>query len=434
MKGKLLSSRFLYVTTWKIWEVEALKVRDAIAIAAWEEIFGTPDACARMAIEARISERMSNVAREQAKVWAKAHPDEISAAELALSTEFQEQYGETIEDTAREAMAVMEDDSGTIPPSTKAACASWIRLHPEEMNAARDERNIYNAEQFEEQFPEGTAEVCFKILNGWGNSEEMQWVEVADHWKSFNMEKYDLASDVLLKEMSADFEEKYPTNTYMEAARILEHEAVFHYILDPEVKAEYEVPQKELLNANAWNTLHQGLVRTGRTQLAAESAVALSKQWTELIQLTDNFQKGSVLFSSMQPVVLDEQGQPIDRFQGFRNRLANKFAWAHGYMCLQQNNLLKEITDLAMVDPIEKVLHRVRPSQLEMVRRSREDTFQAERRVIEGKLDALIARIAAWNTYFGWAGEDSAQQLAYEHEYAAEGALPAIEEGSPTLV
>jgi len=436
MKGKVLTSRFLYITTWKVWETEAVKVRDAIAVRAWEDIFGTPDACARMAIEARISVRMSSVAREQAKVWAKNHAEDIRAAEQALSDEFQEQFGETIEDTAREAMAVMEDDGGTIPPSTKAACASWIRLHPEEMNAARDERNVYNAQQFEEQFPEATAEVCFKVLNGWGNSEEMLWVEVADHWKSYNMEKYEAASAVLLKEMAADFEDKYPTNTFLEAARVLDHDAVYHFIVDAEVKAEFEIAPKELLNANAWNTLNQGLVRKGRAQLATQNAVTVSKQWTELQLLTDNFQKGSVLFSSMQPVVLDEQGQPIDRFLGFRNRLSNKFAWLHGYMCVQQSDLLKEITDLAMLDPIEKVLHRVRPSQLEMVRRAREDQFQHQRRALEEKLDVLIARIAAWNTYFGWTdGEEAAQgqqllQLSFENgEGEGEGGeLPTIEE------
>ncbi len=437
MKGKILTCRFLYITTWKMWETEAIKFRDAQAIAAWEDIFGTPDACARMAIEARISVRMSNVAREQAKVWAKHHPDEIQVAEQALSNEFQEQYGETIEDTAREAMAVMEDESGTIPPSTKAACASWIRLHPEEMNAARDERNVYNAQQFEEQFPEATAEVCFKVLNGWGNSEEMQWVELADHWKAFNMEKYEAASISLLREMSGDFEEQYPTNTYLEAARVLDNEAVYHFIQDAEAKAEYEIPSKELLNANAWNTLHQGLVRKGRTQLAAQNAVNVSKQWAELVAQTDNFQKGSVLFSSMQPVVLDEHGQQVDRFLGFRNRIANKFAWLHGYMCLQQNELLKEITDLAMVDPIEKVLHRVRPSRLELVRRAREDEFQAQRRALEDKLDALIARIGTWNTYFGWNAEGEEQQQQVEYAGYAEGysgeesALPAIEEETP---
>jgi DNA-directed RNA polymerase subunit RPC12/RpoP len=190
MKGKTISSRFLYVLAWKVWQEQAVLLRDAHAVQAWESIFGTAVACARMAVEARISVRMSAVAREQAKVWAKCHPQEMRQAEEALSWEFEQEYGgatedgspasaEAIREVARQALAVISDESGTVPPSTKAACASWIRLHPEEMNVARDEQNSYTASLFEEQFPTGTAEVCFKVLNGWGNSEEMQWVEYA---------------------------------------------------------------------------------------------------------------------------------------------------------------------------------------------------------------------------------------------------------------
>lgn len=407
MKGKTITSRFLYILTWRTWEQEAVKLRDANAIAAWEQIFGSPEACARMAIEARISVRMSAVAREQAKVWAKSHPDEIQAAELAMSSEFEQQYGEDPAEVAREALAIMEDDSGTIPPSTKATCASWARLHPEEMNVARDEQNAYLAQLFEEQFPEAPAEVCFKVLNGWGNSEEMQWVEYADHWKAFNMEKYDAAADSLLKEMAADFQEKYPLNTFLEAARVLESAAVHHFIQDPDVRAEYEIPPKELLNANCWATIHQGLVRKGRTQLSTENAVTLSKQWAELLLQTENLQKGSVLLSANLPVTYDEQGNAIDRFTGYRNRLANKFAWAYGYMCLQQTVLAKEIADLELEDPIEKVLHRERPSQLQQVQRAREDEFQAQRRALQARLAGLVEKVAAWNTYFGWVDRDA---------------------------
>ena len=51
----------------------------------------------------------------------------------------------------------------------------------------------------------------------------------------------------------------------------------------------------------------------------------VSKQWAECLQ------KGSVLLSYSQPPANDEQGQLIDRIAGFRNRLANKFAWMYGY-------------------------------------------------------------------------------------------------------
>jgi hypothetical protein len=137
-------------------------------------------------------------------VWAKAHPEDLAAAEEALAVEFESQY-ESVEMTAREAEGVLADETGGVSPTakviilymcicvlcyyyvfimyyyliitvllpyfypiiyhtiTKAACASWMRLHPSEMNAARDEQNQYNATLFEGQFAEGTAEVCYAL-------------------------------------------------------------------------------------------------------------------------------------------------------------------------------------------------------------------------------------------------------------------------------
>jgi hypothetical protein len=262
----------------------------------------------------------------------------------------------------------------------------------------------------------------------------------ADHWRAFNTEKYDLAADALLKEMSGDFADKYPTSTFMEAARVLDSDAVRLYILDPEVSAEYEVAPKDLLNAQAWTTLHQGMVRKARQTLTAQYQSNSNKQWAELLVLTENFQKGSFLLSRSQPQTFDEAGEPVDRFLGFRNRLANKFAWMYGYLCLRQVTLTQEIADLALVDPFEKVLHRVRPSQLEQVKRAREDEYQAQRRQLDAQLETVVSRIAAWNTYFGLVqdygavGEEYYEQplqATEEQEPAGDGALVAQAPASP---
>jgi hypothetical protein len=209
--------------------------------------------------------------------------------------------------------------------------------------------------------------------------------------------------------MSGDFEDKYPAATYLEAARVLDSDAVRPYILDPEVSAEYEVAPKELLNAQAWTTLHQGMVRKARQTLTAQYQANITKQWAELLVLTENFQKGSFLLSRSQPQTFDEAGEPVDRFLGFRNRLGNKFAWMYGYLCLKQVTLSQEIADLALVDPFEKVLHRVRPSQLDQVKRAREDDYQAQRRQLDAQLETVVSRIAAWNTYFGLVQDYSAE-------------------------
>ena len=56
LKGRVFTSRFLYVLTWQQWQRAAVKIRDDEAERAWEQIFGADDPihCARMAVEARI--------------------------------------------------------------------------------------------------------------------------------------------------------------------------------------------------------------------------------------------------------------------------------------------------------------------------------------------------------------------------------------------
>lgn len=418
MKGRRFGMRFLYILTWRCWEQEALALRDAQAVQQWGEIFGDSMSCARMAIEARISTRMSKVAREQAKVWARCHPQEMEAAERALAAEFEAEY-ESPEEAARHALGTSQDDSGTTPPSWQAACVSWMRLHPEEVNAARDEQNAYLASLFEENFPKNTGEVCFKVLNGWGNAEEMDWVEYADHWRSFNMELYDEAGEALVLEMGADFVEKYPTNTYQDAARIIMNNDISYYILDADVQKEYVAETKDLLNANCWSVKNQGMLRKGKEQLTAEYKKNLTRQWSDLLLQTDKFQKGSILLSTTPSGASSgsshDEGasggaHATDRFAGFRNRLANKFAWMHGYLCYRQACVVKEMEKLEMDDPLNKVHHRVRPSEFDKVDREREEGFLKKRAAMEAEYQELVERITAWNTYFGISHDQ--QQLA----------------------
>ncbi|KAJ1431218.1 hypothetical protein B484DRAFT_44478 [Ochromonadaceae sp. CCMP2298] len=261
----------------------------------------------------------------------------------------------------------------------------------------------------------------------------MEWVELADHWKSFNMEIYDAAAGrrmrhwrtkivyitpsfytemcieppligPLLKEMAGDFEEAFPVSTFLEVARVLEQSAVHDWIEDAEVALEYAVPPRDLLNANCWAVLNQGMVRKGREKMQAESEVSLSKQWAELLAVSDQFRKGSALLSG---------GDEVDRFVGFRSRLANKHAWLLGYIGLQQSVVTQQLVDLTNVDPLDKVLHRVRPSQLEQVRRQKEDEFMATQRALEARLEGLQGKLASWNTYFG-RGQTSTYYEGYE--------------------
>jgi len=391
-KGKFISSRFLFVETWRCWEHKAIVIRDNRAIENWEQIFGDSDSCARMAIEAKLSVRMSSIARDQAKIWAKRHPDEIRAAEIAMSNEFEAMY-ENGEDIATEAFAVIESDSDEITPTIKACCSSWIRLHPEEMNIARDTKNKYLANLFQDQYPDNTGETCFKILNGWGNSEEMEWVEYADHWKSFHMEEYERCSATILKEMANEFIDKYPVNTYLSAAEIIEKGDVVGYIIDEEIKAQYVVDEKDLLNAYTWGTLNQGLLRKGRNNLQKEYLGEIKKQWNDLELQTENFTKGSALMVASDGIE--------DRFLGFRNRLSNKFAWLYGYICLQNDLTIKAIENHILIDPIEKTIHRIRPSLREKYIKDKDREYLQEKNRLEKLSVSYLEKISIWNTYFG---------------------------------
>ena len=67
LNGKVVSVRSFYVLCWKLWNELAIDRVEVDACIAWEEIFGDVEACAAAAIEAKVNERMSKVARKQVR-------------------------------------------------------------------------------------------------------------------------------------------------------------------------------------------------------------------------------------------------------------------------------------------------------------------------------------------------------------------------------
>ena len=67
LNGKVVSVRSFYVLCWKLWNELAIERVEVDACIAWEEIFGDVEACATAAIEAKVNERMSKVARKQVR-------------------------------------------------------------------------------------------------------------------------------------------------------------------------------------------------------------------------------------------------------------------------------------------------------------------------------------------------------------------------------
>ena len=187
----------------------------------------------------------------------------------------------------------------------------------------------------------------------------MQWVEYADHWRSFNTEKYDDCSEALTVDMGKDFLEAFPVETYYQCARIIESNGISKFIRDEAVAAEMVHTEREVLNANCWGVKNQGMLRKGRTRLFAEYKTTSDKMWLNISNESDHFRKGSI--------VLIQSSGTEDRFQGFRDRLQAKYAWLYGYLCSTQATLWAKLEDMEHNDPIGKVLHRVRPSEREKV-------------------------------------------------------------------
>jgi hypothetical protein len=393
-KGRKISSRFLYILTWKAWKEEGIKKRDLIAVHAWENIFGDAFTCAIMAIEARVSHRMSSIARAQGKIWADSHKSEIEAAERYLSEDFGKDY-EAIDSVAQRVIEIENDSSDNISPSLRARAVCWAKYHPDEMREARDKHHIQYAQAFEEHFKDETSMVCFKIISGLGNEEEMEWADYAQHWKDFHVEQYDKAAEAMINEMARDFVDVFPLSTYYEAAKMIENDRLSKYIVDEEVRQEYAVNPKLLMNAYCWGVKNQGMLRKGRELLHAENRNNFSRLWNDFMLQTENGSKGSVLY-----IVVDDNGQ--DRFLGFRNRLANKFAWLYAFLCLRAEILSKDLQDLDLSDPLDKILHRIRPSEFVKTAHSTEERFLDAKKKAESEYEDIIEKIRVWNTYFGW--------------------------------
>jgi len=405
-RGRVFTSRFLYVLTWQLWREEAVRVRDAEARAAWERIFGDdPEHCARMAIESRTNARMSSLARSQAKVWARSHPIELQLAETALAVEFAEAYSE--QPGANALWMLAEEAAPGVTPTMRAQAACWLKLNPEEAALARDERHRGFAAEFEAAFSKSPAETCFKILSGWASPQELLWAQHADHWRSFNMDTYSSAASQLQSGLAKEFEDARPANTAADAARIIELRALCELIPYPDCADEFmraQLPSVASMSANAkerlwlgahcWRVGHQGRVRQATQQLRTEMAASFSSQWAELLSQTEDFRKGS-----LQAALLDLQ--EVDRFVGLRLRLSRRFGWLVGYLAREQGELLGQLQALTLTDPADRVLHRVRPSQEAKEQKKREEAFLLSRGKLEAQLAQSLARTAQWQSYFG---------------------------------
>jgi len=425
LKGKKFNQRFVYVYAWKYWEQEGVEAKELGACAAWEEAWKEPEMCAKMAIEAKVNERMSEVAREQGRIWASRHKMETLVAERLLSEQFEVEF---TTERGKIAMEIRDDPNGTMPPATKALAISWIRLNPEEVSAAKDTINEGIGEEFKKNFGDRAVEVAVRIFNGFAEEDELVWEQHAVHWKSFNTDIYVERQARFIDEQRDAFAEEFPNFTAVEAASVMENFELSKLVTDAEVREELTVSSDQHMRATCWGQRNQGILKAARAQLDAKNEKKLSQLWPEIEQVTDGWRKGA--YNTLTRAMIKDV--KLDRFHGFRFRLLNKFAWVYGYLNLRYIQLFKEIEAYDSTDPMGKVLHNIRPSTFEKYKRNIEDSFLKRKKQVESAVTDIVAKLSTWHTYFGlaWGGDALESDLGENAEATDAGEGMSVEGGT----
>lgn len=285
-KSRVVSSRFIFVLTWKEWKSQAIQRRNDEAIRTWEDIFGHIDPnisleenCAKMAIISKINQNMSQVAKKQASIWASSNFQIMNRVEVSFANQFSKIY---LQDTAEVAVSMSEEikettesevivgsvqskledfnlspsasmrtvksskaslsstsvEKSSILMEVKAMCLCWIKYNADDFEAARELKIQGMIKDFEKTF-ENPFDTCFKILNKLGNSYETKFMQHADHWKAYNLEFYESEAKKIHSNMSDEFISLFPLNSHIEAARLLESNEISKFIQDKEAARQY---------------------------------------------------------------------------------------------------------------------------------------------------------------------------------------------------
>ena len=414
--GKVIRARFLYILCYKLWKDVAVDREEENACKAWEEIFVEPLECAKKAIIARVSSRMSKVAREQGRIWASKHPVEIEMARVALAEEYKAAYSAK---PGAKAIEFLADTTGAVAPDLKAMCLCWTQMYPEDYKIARVEYDSQLVADFEERHGRDKAGlISYQLLNGFEEAEPFaKDAEAAAKWKEANMLDFIRIEDGEIDKYSAAFEQLRPMETAMEAARALENQLMMNYITDGEAVAEatQQVVKEDgkslkeiCLLAKSWGQRHMGLLRAAVLKSRIENHGLLNRRWNELDDLSEHFTKGSYLYTP--PEIRDDPAQ--DRFYGFRQRLKSKYNWLYGYLVQLQAQSMEELESLDINDPLFKVMHNIRPSELAKVRRETDRDFLRLKAESQKSLAEAISKLSVWNSYFGIEEDKSNEEAA----------------------
>eukprot|EP01041_Mallomonas_annulata_P000411 gene411-745_t len=399
LDGRLLTMKFLYVLVWEQWRKQGIHRAEEIAVNTWESIFGDKVSCARMAVQSRVNWRMTEVVREQGKIWQRWHPAETEEAERSMAQELEEEFPEN---TGPIAIKMSEDESGAVPFQSKAASLCWLRLNPALASEARNAKNLIQANEFKAFFNDKTAENAFKILNGLCGSQDLAWADAALHWKDFNSEEYHVAEEIQITHMAAEFHRMNPKNTHIAAAKIIEEEILSKLILNEAVGKKLWAGMEAYSKARSWGTRNQGLLRTGTRIVQEEHTKMAVTQWNDLLRITEKFKKGSYLYLSEE----QHMDPSLDRFYSFRQRQLRRFAWLYGYLVKHRDNMEAAIRDHDVVNPHGKIQHNMRPSEAKETREQEIKDHRVELNELETEYSEAISKLSMWHSYFGPAADE----------------------------
>jgi hypothetical protein len=400
MNGRVFKQRSLYVLAHKFWKELAVERVETEACFAWEEIFGDEEACGAAAVEARVNERMSKVAREQGRMWARRNHQHIVTAEVALAQAFEEAQSGQPEDKATRALDIVADDQpGGAAPKERARASCWAKLNPDPVQTVREQQYVDMSEEFALAMGQGVAEKCVQIMNDICEEEFKQWFDKAHQWRNINMDEYMVAEKAMIDNSAEIFAKEYESETAKHATKITSDAAIMKYMTDPEAIKENGLEHEAdiIFQAKCWGTRNQGKMRTALQKLRRAHDTSARYNWMEIVDQTEKFVKGSYLTTSQ-----EHKRKPADdRYFGFRNRMEARYDWMHAYYMTREQDLTEEIIKLEYNNPLGKGFANLRPSNAEKTKRKLENDYIQERNANESALAEVISKLSQWNSYFG---------------------------------
>jgi hypothetical protein len=395
LSGKRISKRCIFVLAWQMWRSRALIHESSQSVTEWEAVFGTAEACAEMAIQARVNFRMTAKVKRQGRLWAEAHLELIAAAENTLAIQFE---NENPQDTAEAALNAVREDPRKLPPLQLAQALCWNKLNTFYAREAEEELQFTMGKDFQKEFGRDSAAKAVSLLNELDSDkkdEDRLWAEHALYWRNIHTDEYYSFETGVMDRMALQFEAEMAEETHIQAAI-----CILNSHIGNAAQGKYPVleisfkPTKELFGcAKCWSTKHQARAENAMRTVIRDFRTESEKAWTQLSDETDKFRLGSRLFVS------DAFNDPSETF---RVSLLKANLWLVGYLINRHAELLANLEHHKSRDPAQLIVDiNMRPSTLKnMIELAVADNEKAVR-AFEKELTCVNDKLSIWMQYFG---------------------------------